>query len=363
VATSGTYQFGSVPSEQLIVDAYERIGVLPDVMTAQQISTAQRTLNLLLSEWINRGLNLWTVKQEMLGLITNQSAYALPVATSDIQEASIRTSTRQLGGIASASSGIAQNAFDGNSATACTQTAPNGNISYQWGTSIAIQMVGIQSNTLLSYTLVVESSNDGAIWTQALSIAQQSYPVGQIIWSVIPAPSLALYWRVRETGGATLDIQEIYFNTLVNDIPVTRISRSEYMAIPNKNQSGRPSSFFVDRQINPVVYLWPTPSVLYTTLFYTRVRELQDVGAMLDNAEIPQRFFEALVAGLAWKLAMKNLSMGNSSGSYYSAILLTQKLTLLKEEYEGAFNRAAQEDTERVPLRIYGDSRQGWISP
>ena len=43
------------------------------------------------------------------------------------------------------------------------------------------------------------------------------------------------------------------------DIDIDRIGRSEYLNIPNKETQGRPSQFFVDRQITPVVKLWPTP--------------------------------------------------------------------------------------------------------
>lgn len=348
MSTSGTYNFGSTISEQFIIDAYERCGILPDIITVEQIQSAQRSINLLLSEWINRGLNLWTVKQSMLNLIANQNAYTLPTATSDVLEATIRTSTRNLGGTAfSSAGGNASNAFDNNPNTACTQTAPNGYISYNWGTNVqyAINMVGIQSNATLTYTLVCEYSNDGATWFQVLAIPAQTYTIGINAWFVVPVPTLGQYFRVRETGGATLNIQELYFNTSLQDTVVTRLSRAEYIALPIKNQTGRPTSFYVDRQNNPVIYLWPTPTSQYNNLFYTRVEQIQDIGQMTNMADIPQRFYEALTAGAAVKLAIK---------------YMPTRLEMLRQEYEMAFNLAAREDSERVPLRIYGDYTQGW---
>ncbi len=208
-------------------------------------------------------------------------------------------------------------------------------------------MVGIQSNVTTTYTLVGEYSIDNVTWTNSVTMPAQTYTAGNNVWFVVDVPTLAQYYRVRETGGATLDVQELYFNTTIYDIPITRISREEWIDYPQKNQTGRPSSFYVNRQINPTITLWPTPVSPYNNLFYTRVREMQDLGSLTNMPEIPQRFMEAFSAGLAWKLAPK----------YAPA-----KITMLKELYMEAFDLAAREDRERVPLRIYGDYMSGWGS-
>jgi hypothetical protein len=348
---SSTYTFGTSQSDQLIADAFERAGIKPDVVTGLQVTSAQRSINFILSEWINRGLNLWTVTQSMLNLVPNQSSYQLPIPTSDVLEATIRTSQRQLGGLALSSSGVAANAFDGNSATACIQNAPDGWIAYNYGAGIqyAIAMVGVQSNATLTYTLNFQYSNDNINWFTVLSVPAQQYLIGSNTWFVIPVPIFGQYFRIIETGGATLNIQELYFNTALLDIPITRISRSDYIDIPNKAQTGRPTSFWVDRQINPNIYIWPTPTQPYNNLFYTRVRMLQDIGSLINMAEIPQRFYDALTAGLAIRLAVK-----------YSPD--KERLMLLKEEYRDAFDMAAREDAERVPLRIFGSYESGWTT-
>lgn len=346
--TSGTFNFGSPLSEQLITDAFERIGILPDLLTSQNINSAQRSINLILSEWINRGLNLWTVKQGMLSLSPNQYAYALPTGTSDVLEANIRTVNRQLGGTPfSSAGGIAQNAFDGNAATACTQTSSNGYISYNYGNGAqkVITVVGVQSNATLNYTLLFETSTDNASWTTVATIPEQSYPVGVNIWFSVPLSTAAQYFRVRETGGATLNVQELYFDTVSSDIPISRISRSEWITYPNKAQTGQPSSFYVDRQINPILNLWLTPTAQYNILFYTRIQMIQDIGALTNMADIPQRFLEALCSELATKLAIK---------------YKPERIDILRREADSSFDKAAREDSERVPLRIYGDYSGGW---
>lgn len=350
MATSGTSNFQSAQSEEIITDAYERIGILADDLTAQQIQTAQRSINFITSSWINRGLNLWTVKEELLGLYQNQSTYSLPDTTSDVLEVTLRTSNRNLGGTAFSSTGVAQNAFDNNTQTACTQTAPNGNIGYFWGAvQYAIQMVGVQSDVIDSYTLILEYSNDGATWIQARSLPTQVYADGIIEWFVIETPTLGSYFRIRETGGATLDIQELYFNTALNDTLVTRASRYEYMSFPQKAQTGKPSSFYVKRQINPSIVLWPTPNSQYNNLFYTRIEMPQDIGAMTNTPDVPSRFYEALTSALAYKLALKEKRL--------------DLLEALKRDYVEEYMIAAGEDRERVPTRIYGDYSQGWARP
>lgn len=351
MSTSGTYNFGSPQSEQIIRDAYERVGILPSLITHQKIDTAQRSINFILQEWVNRGNNLWTIKHGMLGLTNNQNAYNLPDGAIDIKTAAIRTSTRNLGGTPfSSAGGTAAYAFDNNTATACTQASANGYISYNWGTAqYAISMVGIQSNATLNYTLVCEYSFDNATWTTALSIPVQSYPYGNIQWFVVPAPVPAPYFRVRETGGATLNVQELYFSTNVSDFIITRLSEFEYTSILNKSSfTARPTSFWVDRQINPILYLWPTPNTMYNNLYFTYWRAMQDVGTQINMAEVPARFLEALCAGLAFKLSIKEQ-------------LPSDKVAYLEQSYEKAYFIAGQEDRERVPLRIYGDYTQGWL--
>ncbi len=350
MGTSGTYDFGSPQNEQIITEAYERCGILRPLITQQKITTANRSINFILQSWVNKGLNQWTVKQGMIGLNANQTSYTLPQHGIAILEATIRTSTRNLGGTAfSSAGGTAQNAFDNNLATACTQTVPNGYISYNWGASLyAISMVGIQSFVANDYTLACEYSFDGSTWSSATTIPLQTYPALQTQWFTVPVPVPANYFRVRETGGATLNIAELYFNTNLNDTIMNPASRSEYIAFPNKAQTGRPSSFYLDRQINPVVYLWPTPSSLYNNMFYTFTQQMQDIGAMTDTAQIPARFLEALTAELAYRLAIKETEVP------------LEKTNMLKALADEQYLTAGQEDRERVPLRIYGDYMQGW---
>lgn len=351
MSTSGTFNFGNSSNDLIITEAYERIGLLPDLITQQKIATAIRSLNVVLTAWMNKGINLFTVKQEMLGLNAGQYAYSLPTATVDVMEATIRTSQRNLGGTAfSSAGGVAENAFSGNPGVACTQNAPDGYISYNWGSpnQYAIAMVGVQSNATLTYTLSFDYSNDGATWTSVMTPPAQTFTQGVLLWFVVPVPTLGQYFRVLETDGATLNIQQLYFNTMLTDTIVTRLSRAEWVAIPQKNQTGRPTSFWVDRQVSPSLILWPTPTSQYNALYYTRTEYIQDAGALLNNLDIPQNFLPALISALAYELAVKTADFD------------LNRLQILKAQAEQDYKNVSVEDTERVPLRIYGDYTLGW---
>jgi hypothetical protein len=347
MSTSGTYNFGSPENEQIITEAYERVGVIGDIITQQKIDTALRSINLILSSWINEGLNLFTVKQGMLSLTSGQSSYVLPDSGVDILEATVRTSSRNLGGTpASSAGGTAAFAFDNNPATSCAQNAPNGNISYSWGNgNNTITMLGVMSYVTASYTLMAEYFQNG-IWLQCpqFTATTKIYAQNQIVWFVIPVAIPASAFRIRETGGATLNIAELYFNTNVNDTTISRISRDQYIAIPNKMQTGTPSSFWVDRQINPVVYLWLTPNATYNNMYYTFIRQIQDVGSMVNTAEIPARFLEPLASDLSANLAMKEGKL--------------DRFPMLDAKARQSFIKAGMEDRDRAPLNIAG-SYQG----
>ena len=83
MATSGTVAFR--PNvEEIITEAYERCGFDIRTRTGYQALSARRSLNLLFSEWANRGINYWTVTQRTLNLTADTSSYDLPAGITDI---------------------------------------------------------------------------------------------------------------------------------------------------------------------------------------------------------------------------------------------------------------------------------------
>jgi hypothetical protein len=367
MATSGTYSFISTVGQQLIDEAYERAGVLPDVITAQKIQTAQRSGNLVLSEWINKGYNLWTSTQSLLNLLENQASYDLSnlvypksYPLSDVIDVNIRTFQRPLDGTATSSdAGNASSLFNATDPGNFTQNAANGWISYDYGANQQneVTMVGISSLIARSYTLVFEYSSDNVTWgvakygTAFVFVAPDNVTLTNTrntTWISMDNPLSARYFRIRETGGAILSLEQIFFCTEINDIVMARISGSEYMSYPNKTLASKPSVYWLDRQTTPKLTVWPVPTNEYTVISFRAIRMLQDVGNMTDSIEIPARFYDAYCADLAARLAMKQPQVD------------FVRVDKLKEEAKEAYSYAATEDVEKVPLRLIPSYLTGW---
>lgn len=88
MATSGTTDF-TLDISDIVEEAYERIG--GEFRSGYNYKTARRSLDLLMLEWQNRGLNLWTVKNASQQLTVGTASYALSAEKLDIVDASLRT--------------------------------------------------------------------------------------------------------------------------------------------------------------------------------------------------------------------------------------------------------------------------------
>lgn len=124
------------------------------------------------------------------------------------------------------------------------------------------------------------------------------------------------------------------------DINISRISVSTYATIPAKLATGRPIQLMVSRTIAPSFTVWPVPDAVQTyTLVYWRLRRLQDAGNGVNTPDIPFRFLPCVVAGLAYYLALK------VPGGM-------DRLGVLKEQYDSAWQLASEEDREKAPVRF-----------
>ena len=143
-------------------------------------------------------------------------------------------------------------------------------------------------------------------------------------------------------GADTIDILSAVIRTGTgtnqSDISLSRLSRDGYISITNKNTTGRPTQFYVDRQINPIVKLWPTPDSADTyTLVYDRLVRMDDADSAVNTLDVPFRFYPCLAAGLAYYLALKKAP---------------ERIQVLKAVYEEEFERAAAEDRDRATLSL-----------
>lgn len=351
MVTSNTYTFGSnTQVDDLIRESYERIGTVGDELTGLKVQSAIMSANLELTNWQGKVPLQWMRKRFLISLYVGQPTYQLPKTITRVVDVAAIQPQRLFGGTANSSAvaaGNPGNCFDPNSTAGCTLAAPNGNISYDFGAGNAqsIQYVGITSlQTQASYTLSVEYSFDNINWTTIYRAPEQLYFANQVVWFVIESSLNARAWRIRESGGATLAIQQIYLSvptvTGTGDRYMTPFSYTQWMQIPTKLSQGFPSSYFFNAQINPYITLWPVlgPTAYnsqFTGLLYTGYQYCQDVTNLFNQFDVPQRFYDALVAGISYRLAMK---------------FAIDKSQILKVEAQEAFQLAAM--TDQTPLTI-----------
>jgi len=186
MTTSGIANF-NLDISDLVEEAHERCG--SELRTGYQLKTARRSLNLLTIELANRGINLWTIEEGAIPMVTGQSTYDLPIDTIDLMDMVIRT-------------GAGQNQTDINIsriAEPTYATIPNKN-----ATGRPIQ-----------------------VWVQRLSGATTPTGVQAPKISVWPTPNdpgsqyTFVYWRLRRiqdvgnSGTQTMDIPFRFLNCIV----------------------------------------------------------------------------------------------------------------------------------------------------
>jgi len=343
-ATSGSYSFDSIKGELIIRKAYELIGMPLSLVTAEQYDSALKIVNFILSDWTNSNVNLWTLKLNPVFLTPGQASYTLPSNIQKVFQVFLRCNVRQnFGGTPGNDGygGIASYAFDGNLLTRCSQTQQNGSISYDYGEGVTkqISIIGIQSYVSnRPYSLILEASQDMINWFTAFT-APPLYPYKAhvISWFYVPDPIYARGYRIRETGGYTLDIEELYFNSIGQDTTMSEISRYEYLSYPNKSQIGRPTIYYVDYLRTPSLYIWQTASVMYNLIMYSGQSSIETLENYTESIDIPPYFYTPLIYGLASMLA---------------AQYAPEKEEGLKMRYQETLNPAVINNTTEVPLKL-----------
>ena len=134
-----------------------------------------------------------------------------------------------------------------------------------------------------------------------------------------------------------VDLLDMVLRRSGTDYEMSRISRGDYLDFPNKTDQGRPSQFYFDRQIAPQITLWQTPENSTDQLVYYYVQRIEDVDSLTNTTAVPFRFYPCMVAGLAYYLAIKRAP---------------DRVQMLKSIYEEEFQRAANEDEDKVPLML-----------
>tara|TARA_Y100001968_G_C19390228_1_gene735160 strand:+ start:524 stop:1198 length:675 start_codon:yes stop_codon:yes gene_type:complete len=224
MATSSSTNFEPDVTE-FVEEAFERCGL--ELRTGYDLKTAKRSINLMLAEWANRGLNQWTIEQATQTVTKGTNQYTLDSNIIDILDCSLR----------------------------------------------------------------------------------------------------------RDTDGTNLDLQ------------MTKISRSEFLNIPTKSTQARPNQFFLDKQLSPVLNIWPTPENNTDVLVFNKLVRMDDADTATNTMDMPFRFYPCFAAGLAYYIAIKKAP---------------DRVVMLKQMYEDEFERAMSQDEDTASFRISPYLRNGY---
>jgi hypothetical protein len=285
VATSGSTDF-ELDVTSYIEEAFERCG--KTVRTGYDLNTAKRSLNLLLAEWANRGLNQWTIEQTNITLAKDIRIYPGGTLTMTVA--------------ASGSFTVGETITGGTSAATC-------------------QITSLPSATSFAITIPTGTFSSGETLTGGTSGATTTLSA---------AVDLSDVQR-------TIDFLSVVLRRDGTDYSIPRVSRDDYITIPNKSTTGRVSQFFLNRLITPQLELWPTPENNTDIIIFNRLTRIQDVDTFINTFEVPFRFYPCLAAGLAYYLSLK---------------IAPDRTQLLKTMYEEEFDRAAVEDRDRASFTI-----------
>ena len=310
MATSGTVGSTVFTNQQIIDHAFRRCKMVEQQIVGEHLEIALDLLWLYVMSLSNKGIKLWNIEPLLLPIYEGVPTVPCPLGTENTYTINLRDQSR-VTGTATASEGVADNAFDGDLTTACTQTAAAGDITMDLGTdgATAINTFGIMPNVSGTWDYVIEASNDNfATAVTYIERTGQEVVQDEWIWVDVQPPSRVInyqYWRLRATGTTVLDVIELVYQNVPNEIPMYKLNRNDYANLPDKTSTGRPTQFWFDRQrTQPEIELWPSPGAEFTFNQITGFiqRQLQDVGRMTDELEVPDRWYLAIVCNLAAQL-------------------------------------------------------------
>jgi len=285
---------------EMIEEAYERAGI--EVRTGYEFRTARRSLNLLTIEWANRGINLWTVEEGAITMVTGQAVYPLPEDTIDLLDHVIRQSN-----------GVASNQTDVNISRISEPTYSTIPNKLTTGRPIEVWI-----NRQTAQTNATSVTLNGTITSTATTIVLSSTS------------------GLTTTGFIKIDSETIGY-TNVDGNSLINCTRGQNGTTAAAHTTGAA----IYSQNLPCINVWPTPNAGGDyTFVYWRLRRLRDAGNGVNVQDIPFRLIPCMVAGLAFYVGSKRPEVS------------PDRVAFLKTEYEHQWLLASQEDREKAPDRF-----------
>jgi hypothetical protein len=317
MAYSGNISGTTFNALKVVDHAFRRCRLPAQAITAEMQSYALDSLYLMLSELANIKTPSWCIEELILPMYENQQLVTLPVGTVEVLNLNYRT--LQL--------------LDG------TTVATSTSYTYSFSSTTVVDTVGIKwSGTAVPVTFQV--SANGTTWT-TVGTSSAVAVAGDITWTDISGALPYLYFRI--TASSPLLYSAITIGNLPQEIPLGQLNRDSYVNQSNKVFPGRPSNYYFQRDLpEPVVYLWPAPfsAAEQAQLVLWRHRQIMDTENLQQEVEVPQRWLEAIVNGLAAKVAAETPAV--------DAALIP----ILEQRSAISMQRAFDGDNDGSPIQI-----------
>ena len=272
----------------------------------------------------NRGLSLWCIQKYVLAITPGQTTFQMPVGTVDLLTALYRTSSTP---------------------TVTTTTVTTPAYTVDLGTATTITTVAVQFTAASSTTLAIESSPDNVNWITALTYSVSAI-AGAVVYQDINVSPAVEYWRVRDTSGTLATLTSVLFNNNPYEVTMSKISRDDYVNLPNKSFSSpagtKSLQYWFDKQVNPQIWVWPVAQGTVDQIVVWTQRQMQDVGLLTNALDLPQRWLESVIFTLACRNALE-LPPGE---------LPQGRLEYLEAKAAEHLSRAEDGETDGAPIRL-----------
>jgi hypothetical protein len=284
MAVTGTVSQNHLTLQNVYDRAFARAGIPMQTVTAEYLDTAKYLLNLGLSEFVTTGVTLWTNGVVPIGMQPGLSRITLPDGTLEVDRVVVLRTT--------------------------PTTATVSGTSPTWlvaaSSSVAAHYVGVKVSTAGFYDVRVDVGSDGITYTPAATFTNLQMFTAQWNWLELDiTPTATTYYRVVETSSAAFPVTEAVLAVGSSEMQLNPEGRDTYANLPNKKTKGSVTSYFEERLVDgPVLYLWNAPNDdhEYYILNVWRKRHMIDPGNMSARIEVPQRWMDAIIWDLAWRL-------------------------------------------------------------
>ncbi len=329
--TSNTTAMTTITVDQLISFAYKEAGKLSEELTPEYINAIRQALWYILINLSNRGVNLWLLEYVVFGSETQTRQYTMPRGTVDVREANYRLMT-----LPSATSDTANGVFNNNTLDDFYVIAAGGNAHATFTPADRFLSAGFYSDTS-GVTLEIQYSYDDITWVSLGDVTNGT--INNWGYKQIDGSPQAIFWRFKNNSASPITVRSLSLATVQQDIPLARLNRNDYFNLPNKDfLSNRSLQYWFDRQVTPIMNVWPVPQNAFQAFMLVLEMQPQDVGKLTNEVAIPDRWVPAIQAQLSHRAA--KLLPGIDPG----------RITMLKQDAAEMTLTAEEEDRDKSPI-------------